>query len=124
MTHGQQHLIRVKELAEQGLTPMEIAKELSIKKHTMYRLLKKVDFSVTPVKDKVKERDQLVCKRFLEGQRSLKDISQEFNCSIATISLTLKRNNITISTARKNEIRKRTVQKKYGVDNVRNLPRK
>jgi len=109
---------KIKELAEQGLTCSEIATKLGVAKTGISKRLKKYNITCITAKEKQAIKDKAICKLFKESDLSLKEISEKFNCSKSRITQILKKYEIKVPTKRKNLVRKRTVQEKYGVTNV------
>ena len=101
-----------------GLTPVEVSKELNIPKYSVYRVIKIYKVAFKSERDRIKERDNKVCELFLNSDLLLQEIAERFKCTKSNICLILKKNNLSVPTERKNNNRKKTIQKKYGVDNV------
>lgn len=109
----------IRELAAQGLTCSEIADSLGVSKTGISKRLKKYNIPHTTSAEKRHKVALQICELFKSSESmSLQDIASQFNVSKSRVSQILKKYKITIPTARKNSIRKNTVQEKYGEDNV------
>ncbi|RKZ96620.1 MAG: hypothetical protein DRQ40_00480 [Gammaproteobacteria bacterium] len=108
----------IEKLARQGLTCSEIADSLGVSKTGISKRLKKYNIPHTTAADKHHQIALQICELFKSTEISLQDIALEFNISKARVSQILKKYEVEVPTERKNSIRRKTVQEKYGADNV------
>jgi predicted DNA-binding protein YlxM (UPF0122 family) len=118
----QEQTKKIIDLIASGLTPIDVSKELSISKYSVYRTIKRYKLTYKSTIDQVRDVHSKICQLFLNSDLSLQEIAEQFNCCISNVCQILKKNNIKVPTERKNKNRVKTVQKKYGVDNVMFVP--
>ena len=108
----------VQKLLDEGLSPKEIGERLKFNKVSIYRCIKNNKLTFSTKSEKDKELQHKIITIFNTTEKSLREISKEFNLSPSRITQILQEYEIKVPTERKNKARERTCVNLFGTSNV------